>query len=142
MNLHRQFARLSWAELLQSIGLVAVGAQLSQIELDIKGIDETLASVNQPLDLAYSLEGVREFAASKLMDLRTLVNSDITAARNALAKHIAQIVLTPKQTPEGAVYEVSGDVDLFGGEQDVMLMVARDGIEPPTPAFSGLRSTD
>jgi len=23
-----------------------------------------------------------------------------------------------------------------------MLMVARDGIEPPTPAFSGLRSTD
>ena len=103
---------------------------------------KTLASVNQPLDLAYSLEGVREFAASKLMDLRTLVNSDITAARNALAKHIAQIVLTPKQTPEGAVYEVSGDVDLFGGEQDVMLMVARDGIEPPTPAFSGLRSTD
>ena len=27
-------------------------------------------------------------------------------------------------------------------EKDVMPMVARDGIEPPTPAFSGLRSTD
>jgi hypothetical protein len=27
-------------------------------------------------------------------------------------------------------------------QNGVMLVVARDGIEPPTPAFSGLRSTD
>ena len=38
--------------------------------------------------------------------------------------------------------EVSGDVDLFGGDPCVVQMVARDGIEPPTPAFSGLRSTN
>jgi len=49
------------------------GAQLAQIERDIKGIDEALASVNQPLDLAYSLDGVREFAATKLTDLRALL---------------------------------------------------------------------
>jgi hypothetical protein len=36
----------------------------------------------------------------------------------------------------------SGDVNLFGGDDRVVLMVARDGIEPPTPAFSGLRSTN
>jgi hypothetical protein len=36
------------------------------------------------------------------------------------------------------VLEVSGDVDLFGGDERVMQLVARDGIEPPTPAFSGL----
>lgn len=120
----------------------SLGTQLAQIEREIKGIDETLSSVNQPLDLAYSLDGVREFAATKLTDLRGLVNSDITSARNALARHIAQIVLTPKQTSEGPVYEVSGDVDLFGGEQDVMLMVARDGIEPPTRGFSVRCSTN
>ena len=71
--------------------------QLNQIERDIKTIDDKLASVNQPLDLAYSLEGVREFASAKLLDLRALVHADITAARTALAKHIAQIVLTPKK---------------------------------------------
>jgi hypothetical protein len=48
----------------------SLGAQLAQIERDIKSIDESLASVNQPLDLAYSLDGVREFAATELMDLR------------------------------------------------------------------------
>ena len=117
------------AEAIASMGYSpSLGVQLTQIERDIKTIDGKLASVNQPLDLAYSLEGVREFASAKLLDLRALVHADITAARTALAKHIAEIVLTPKQSPEGPVYEVSGDVDLFGGEQDVMLMVARDGI--------------
>lgn len=38
--------------------------------------------------------------------------------------------------------ESPGDMGLSGSEQDEMLMVARDGIEPPTPAFSGLRSTN
>ena len=131
------------AEAIASMGYSpTLGVQLTQIERDIKTIDDKLASVNQPLDLAYSLEGVREFASAKLLDLRTLVHADITAARTALAKHIAEIVLTPKQSPEGPVYEVSGDVDLFGGEQDVMLMVARDGVEPPTRGFSVRCSTN
>ena len=34
-----------------------------------------------------------------------------------------------------------GVVDLFGRDESVVQMVARDGFEPPTPAFSGLRST-
>ena len=34
-----------------------------------------------------------------------------------------------------------GALDLLN-ENDVMPVVARDGIEPPTPAFSGLRSTN
>jgi hypothetical protein len=29
-----------------------------------------------------------------------------------------------------------------GFDEALCFMVARDGIEPPTPAFSGLRSTD
>jgi len=47
----------------------------------------------------------------------------------------------PKQRPEGPAFEVSAAVDLLG-EKDVMPVVARDGIEPPTPAFSGPLSTN
>ena len=130
------------AEAIANLGYSpSLGNQLTQIERDINAADHTPASANQPLDLAYSLEAVREFASAKLLNPRALVHADITATRTALAKHIAQIVLTPKQSPEGPVYEVSGDVDLFGGEQDVMLMVARDGIEPPTRGFSVRCST-
>ena len=35
------------------------------------------------------------------------------------------------------VLEVSAEVDLSGGDGRVMQLVARHGIEPPTPAFSG-----
>jgi hypothetical protein len=50
-------------------------------------------------------------------------------------------VLTPKQRDGEWVYEVTGDWELLPEKKCVILMVARDGIEPPTPAFSGLRST-
>jgi hypothetical protein len=51
-----------------------------------------------------------------------------------LAHHVQKLVLTPKETPDGQVLAVSGDVDLFGGDDRVMLMVARDGIERPRGA--------
>src|SRR5256885_1188753 len=38
-----------------------------------------------------------------------------------------KLVLIPKETPDGQVLEVSGDVDLFGGDDRVVLMVSRDG---------------
>jgi hypothetical protein len=68
----------------------------------------------------------------------------------------------PGDSETGPVYDVSGGghIDLFGGDgkamslaveadaghsatgrKGVMQVVARDGIEPPTPAFSGPRST-
>ena len=49
--------------------------------------------------------------------------------------------LGPKTLSSGPVFGVLGSMDPVGGT-DVMLVVARDGIEPPTPAFSGPRSTD
>ncbi len=86
---------------------------------------------------------LRKFVAEKALDLQGVLRADITAARQALAKHIKRkLVLTPKETLDGPVLEVSGDMDLFGGDERVMQLVARDGIEPPTPAFSGLRSTN
>ena len=77
-----------------------------------------------------------------MMQLRELFQQDATGSKAALARHIGQLVLTPKTNPTEPIYEVSGGFDLLSGNNDVMPVVARDGIEPPTPAFSGLRSTD
>jgi hypothetical protein len=58
-----------------------------------------------------------------------------------LMKHVKQLVLTPKETPTGPRYAVTGSIEI-PALNGVMPVVARDGIEPPTPAFSGLRSTN
>jgi hypothetical protein len=59
-----------------------------------------------------------------------------------LQKHIGRLIMTPTLKDGKPMDEVSGKVDLSpAGGKEVMDVVARDGIEPPTPAFSGLRST-
>ena len=134
--------------------------QLASVESEIERIDERLALANNPLDLAFSLESVRDFVTEKATDLRVAFDEETAKARQILAQHIHELILTPRETETGPVYDVSGNIDLFGGDgkamslaveanagrsvkgkKDVMQVVARDGIEPPTPAFSGPRST-
>ena len=73
-----------------------------------------------------------------MTNLRGLLHAHAEIAKPAILKHIKQLTLTPKRLPSGyAVYEVNGSLEL-APQDDVMPVVARDGIEPPTPAFSGL----
>jgi site-specific DNA recombinase len=117
-------------------------AQLASVESEIEGLDKRLTAAHNPQQFTVSIEELRQFVTRKAFDLTAVLRSDAATARRALAHHVQKLVLTPKETPDGQVLAVSGDVDLFGGDDRVMLMVARDGIEPPTPAFSGLRSTN
>jgi hypothetical protein len=103
-------------------------SQLSTVEREAERVEARLAQMNKPMDLAVTLEELREFVARKAADLGGILRADVATARRTLAKHIEKLVLTPRETPEGAVLEVSGDVDLFGGEPCVVQMVARDGI--------------
>jgi site-specific DNA recombinase len=122
--------------------------QLAMIESEIGRIDEQLALANQPLDLAFSLESVRDFVSEKVLDLRSAFDLEPAKARQILANHIEKLVLTPRGDEDGgSVFDVSGDIDLFGGDRTamslvvkacsgrpsgekkrVMLVVARDGI--------------
>lgn len=67
--------------------------QLAGIESEIARIDERLALANQPLDLAFSLESIRDFVTRKALDFKAAFDSEPTKARQILAKHI----LTPEK---------------------------------------------
>ena len=69
--------------------------------------------------------------------------TDVARAKAALAKHIGKLVLTPVLRYGRPIYKVTGSITISEGSGKCrMLVVARDGLEPPTPAFSGLRSTN
>ncbi|MCU1233869.1 MAG: hypothetical protein JWP63_1836 [Candidatus Solibacter sp.] len=70
-----------------------------------------------------------------LRQLTTPLHED-TAARAALALHITQLTLTPTQTEMGPISRVDGALNLTA--DDIVLTMARDGMEPPPPAFSGV----
>ena len=115
----------------------ALLSKLAEIESQIAQVNHREEAAG-PVNLSAAVGEVREFVYSQVMQLRELFQQDATGSKAALARHIGQLVLTPKTNPTEPIYEVSGGFDLLAGNNDVMPVVARDGIEPPTPAFSGL----
>jgi site-specific DNA recombinase len=92
-------------------------AQLATIETGIAKLDDRLAEMNQPRDIAVSLEDLREVLHGRAAEIGALLRGDIEVARQALAKYVDRLVLTPKSTPDGPVLEVSGSVEIFNGTE-------------------------
>ena len=117
--------------------------RLNDVEQERQTIEAQLATF-RPVDLKVTEEQVRQHVTKNLLVLRSLLDADdVARTRAALQKHIPQLVLTPTLREGLPVYKVSGEMDLVGdADKCVMRVVARDGLEPPTPAFSGPRSTN
>jgi hypothetical protein len=56
---------------------------------------------------------IREFLRQECRDFCDALTSDSEFARQEIQARIKKLVLTPKETPEGPVLEVSGDVGLL-----------------------------
>ena len=116
--------------------LESLVAQLTVVESEIKTL--------KPVNLTAETDIVRRFALENVVGLRrSLRSEDIPAARTTLQRYIKKLVLTPSLKEGSIGVRGFGNMNLLPiGAKGVMELVARDGIEPPTPAFSGLRSTD
>jgi hypothetical protein len=75
----------------------------------------------------------------ELSDLPRLLRSNLARSKAYLQSRLTGVTLAA--TDEGTGWNVDGEWNLLPDKVDVVEMVARDGIEPPTPAFSGPRST-
>jgi hypothetical protein len=92
-------------------------AQLATIETEIAKLDDRLTEMNQPRDLAVSLEDLREVLHGRAAEIGALLRGDAEVARQALAKYVDRPVLTPRGTPEGPVLDISGSVEIFNGNE-------------------------
>jgi site-specific DNA recombinase len=99
----------------------------------LKGVDSRLAEIDDRLSSkpiaklpSYTDEQVREFLRKESSDFCEVLTGDPETAKREIMKRINQLVLTPKQTPNGTVIEVAGDVELFRHE-DVVLNNSMDG---------------
>lgn len=61
----------------------------------------------------FTNEKIREFLRQECKDFCDALTSDPEFARQEIQKRIKKLVLTPKETPEGWVLEVTGDVALL-----------------------------
>ena len=76
----------------------------------------------------FTIKEVREFLRRKTQEFTNILVGNAETSRAQLQKSITKLVLTPKQAPHGSVFEVTGDIDLFHGNGDVMLTNSLEGI--------------
>ena len=75
---------------------------------------------------SFTDEQIREFLRQDCDDFCEALAGDPELAKREIQKRIKKLVITPKETPEGIVLEVKGDVELLRGG-DVMLGGSLDG---------------
>ena len=129
------------------LALCKIGLSFAKVglESEVRWIQEAIASY-RPVKLDVAVGEIREHVTKAVLGLKeslaTGADTDVVRGKEALAKHVGKLALTPCTRDGRPVYKVTGNVTIPDSEKCRMQVVARDGIEPPTPAFSGLRSTD
>ncbi|MBZ5614699.1 MAG: recombinase family protein [Acidobacteriia bacterium] len=106
----------------------ALSARLASVEARIVQIERLRNAGSAPKVPVFTIEEIREFFERKSQEFVKILAGDPAIAREQLRKRITKLVLTPKQTPDGSVFEVTGDVSLFQGNGDVMLTNSLEGI--------------
>jgi hypothetical protein len=115
-------------------------AELEKVELQLESITTQANAGSEVKNVAMTEDQIREFVFQKAQDLRVVLQSDPIIAKQALLNHIQQLVLSPKKESGNAVFEVTGDVDLFAGEPRVVHSVSGTGHAMHyTLSFDGLQ---
>jgi len=95
--------------------------ELERIDTELASIRRHLSASVKPARGEGSFDELRAFAMKRATGVKDLLRSDPAAAREALGQVISELVLTPTDTQGGAVYVVTGDVQLFAENPSVML---------------------
>ena len=116
--------------------------RVCHLEGEINRIEAAIHS-HRPVPVDVRAADIRDHVTKSLRGLRELLacrgEAEVARAKKAIAGHIGKLTLTPVIRDGRPVYKVTGTVTVQD-EKCRMQLVARDGIEPPTPAFSELRS--
>jgi hypothetical protein len=105
-----------------------LSARLTSVENRISQIQRLRDAGAEPKAPEFTIEEVREFLRRKTQEFTNTLAGNAETSRAQLQKRITKLVLTPKQTPDGSVFDVTGDINLFQGNGDVMLTNSLEGI--------------
>jgi DNA invertase Pin-like site-specific DNA recombinase len=90
-----------------------LSAQLSKVESRMAEINRLLTVKPASKLPRFTDEQIAEFLRRETKDFCDALTSDPEFARQEIQKRINRLVLTPRETPDGVVFEVSGDVALL-----------------------------
>src|SRR5262249_4959023 len=93
-----------------------LSAQLAQTESRFAEIEKALRAKPAAKLPAFTDEQIRAFLRKESQAFCELLKGDPERARQEIQKRITRLVMTPKETHNDAVLEVSGDIELLRTE--------------------------
>jgi len=105
------------------------------LESSLSGVDRLLTARPALKLPTFADEQIAEFLRQECQDFCDALAGDPEFARQEIQKRIKSLVLTPKDTPEEPVLEVSGDVALLR-TGDVLVESPMEGIAEHYTSFS------
>ncbi|MGC1784737.1 MAG: hypothetical protein WA708_19630 [Acidobacteriaceae bacterium] len=93
--------------------------RIQAIEAELLNIEELLGMPEEPEQQPLPVEAIQEFLGRRTANFAALLNGDLEKTKLELRKRINKLVLEPKLTLEGPVYEVTGDIRLFAANETV-----------------------
>lgn len=103
----------------------ALIAELRAIELEIQKAKDQQASTTDVASRV-SFDDFKSFVHQKADNLKSVLLGDRVVAKRVLNHLVHELLLTPKNTPDGPVYIVQGDINLFGADSGVMHSVSAE----------------
>jgi len=100
-----------------------------EVEREITRLNEAIA-VHRPVKLDTAVDGVCDHVVKSIVRLAEMLKGgDMSRAKEALAKQVGKLVLTPVEHDEHLVYKVSGSVSVQPPDTGKcrLQLVARDG---------------
>jgi hypothetical protein len=73
---------------------------------------------------------IRKFVSDNAQNLEGVMSENGELSRSVLRQHIKTLILTPKKSTNEQVLFVTGDVNLFSNDSNVMPLVSPMGFEP------------
>jgi len=114
--------------------------RLQSIDAELERVREMLAVpgvAEKPESPPLPVAGIEEFLRRKTADMAALITGDPELAKLELRKRVDKLIMEPQHTPEGPIYQVSGDLRLFSALDDVD---CEPSIQRSTLAGAGCRS--
>jgi len=97
----------------QNGSLPFLTSELASVDARLAEIDRRSNAKPAPKLPTFRDQEIRNFLRKECEDFCELLKADPDSARREIQKRIKKLVLTPKETPDGAVLEVSGDIELL-----------------------------
>lgn len=112
---------------------------LAGLDNEIRQIESSIKT-HRPVKIKDTIGGIRQHDTDAVFRLKeSLIDgtgANVAKAKEALAKHVGKLVLTPETRDGCPVYKVTGNLTFPEPEKCRMLKVARDGIGIWPPADS------